>query len=684
MKQLFLIVLFCLSRLVAQVSPPDLRCLEVLPNGNVKLTWIPPADPGNFDSYEIFFSINRPSGYVPITSTLTSITTNTYMHVTTAATNQAVYYYMRMRYGSGGSSITQNSDTLGSIFLTAQTDFVNGRQIIKYYPLHEPGKLPSSATTYTLNKEYPLGTWKLLSVSSQTTYPDTITACRDSLNPNKTRANYLSILEDNSGCISTSNMLKADYVDIKTPERPYVDSISVLPDGSTALGWQVPIDKDIEKYNIQYESAGHQLIGSVPGRNSTSYTYTTPTANSHAVGVFVQAVDTCGNVSTVNYLIRTLFVRENYNRCAYQTTLRWNPYVWSDVNGVPVETLGKYKIYYSVNGSAFNVVGETTDTNFVHSGVDPGKNICYFIRVVNQRQTVTASSNRICFFSDQVQIPGYLYIKTASVLSDKSNVVKLYVDNSRSSQGISILRSENGTDFSTAGFVPYSGDAHYEFVDENVQPSTKNYYYKAFIIDSCGNLRNGSNLSRTILLKVREEENQIFNKQLSWTEYIGFSGNVSGYYIYRIVNGDVNKIPVGSTDALTLTYNDNIEDAGPQGAKVEYMVQAVEGISNAYGIMERSNSNPVPVYMEGAIYVPNAFAPAGLNKTWRPVTYFIDKSEYRVTVFNRWGKKVFETSDDTEAWTGADCTPDVYVYLISYKNSRGEYLNTKGTVTLIR
>lgn len=676
--------MLCVSRLLAQVNPPDLRCLEVLSNGNVKLTWIPPADPGNFYSYQIYTGISLTAPFTALNPNITSIATNTYVHATGAGTAQNVYYYMEMRYGTGGTNVTQHSATLSTIFLTGLPDLTNGTQDIEHNYICSP-KLPSSASTYTLYKEFPLGTWKTLSVSSQTLYPDTITTCKDTANPLATRMNYQVSLADNSGCFSISNLLIANYIDHRQPERPYVDSISVLPDGTTTLAWEVPVDKDIESYNIQYDAGGtHQLIDQVPGRNTTHYTYTTTTANANSIGVWVQAVDTCGNVSTVNYLVHTMFVRSTYDHCAYQTSLNWNHYIWSDINGIPVETTGKYKIYYSVNGSAFSVVGETTDTNFVHKGVDPGKNVCYFVRVVNQKQTITASSNRTCFFSDQTNIPHYVYIKTASVQDDHSNLVKMYIDNTQSSKGISVQRSEDGLNFIPIGFIATNGNADYEYVDEGVKPMNKSYFYKVFIHDSCGNQRTASNTCKTILLHVHEDESQIFTKQLSWSEYQGFGGGVSGYNVYRVIDDQVAPYPVGSTDPLTLTYTDNIEDAGQQGASIKYMVQAVEGISNPYGIKEQSNSNQVPVYMEGSIYVPNAFVPSGVNSKWKPITYFIDKNEYRVVVFNRWGHKVFETRNDSDTWDGNNCPADVYVYLIDFKNARGEYQQVKGTITLVR
>ncbi len=87
--------------------------------------------------------------------------------------------------------------------------------------------------------------------------------------------------------------------------------------------------------------------------------------------------------------------------------------------------------------------------------------------------------------------------------------------------------------------------------------------------------------------------------------------------------------------------------------------------------------------MEADVFIPTAFAPKGVNKVWKPVTHFVDKSDYNLKIYNRWGNLLFETNDDTVGWDGNGAPNDVYVYLIEYKNSRGEYTQLKGTFTLL-
>jgi gliding motility-associated-like protein len=247
-----------------------------------------------------------------------------------------------------------------------------------------------------------------------------------------------------------------------------------------------------------------------------------------------------------------------------------------------------------------------------------------------------------------------------------------------------VERSEDGSEYMNIGFIPFTGSPTYKFVDENVESVKKYYYYRAKVRDSCGNIRSVSNVARSILLKVEPDKENIFLKHLSWSEYIGFNAGVKNYLIFRAVN-DVGAFEqVGTTDSATTFFTDNIEEAAPLGARIEYVVKAEEGFGNIYDLADVSFSNYMPAYMDGRLFVPNAFAPEGKNKTWKPITHFIDRREFHVTVYNRWGQEVFDTGKNGEAWDGAGCPNDVYIYHITYKNSRAEYETVTGSVMLIR
>jgi gliding motility-associated-like protein len=87
------------------------------------------------------------------------------------------------------------------------------------------------------------------------------------------------------------------------------------------------------------------------------------------------------------------------------------------------------------------------------------------------------------------------------------------------------------------------------------------------------------------------------------------------------------------------------------------------------------------------IFIPNAFTPDGrFNKYFRvPPTISFNLTDF--SIYNRWGTKIFETSDITNGWDGTfqgnKCDMGTYVYIITGSDARGKVC-VKGSVTLIR
>ncbi len=94
---------------------------------------------------------------------------------------------------------------------------------------------------------------------------------------------------------------------------------------------------------------------------------------------------------------------------------------------------------------------------------------------------------------------------------------------------------------------------------------------------------------------------------------------------------------------------------------------------------------------EGTIWVPNAFTPNGdgINDI---VNVFGDCVRlHRFMIFNRWGEKMWDTTDIEQGWDGyfkGVLQPvGVYVYWVSYSSSnphRRVAKELKGSITLIR
>ncbi|PBQ34181.1 hypothetical protein CNR22_21210 [Sphingobacteriaceae bacterium] len=88
------------------------------------------------------------------------------------------------------------------------------------------------------------------------------------------------------------------------------------------------------------------------------------------------------------------------------------------------------------------------------------------------------------------------------------------------------------------------------------------------------------------------------------------------------------------------------------------------------------------------VFVPNVFTPNGDsdNDSFLPVLTGV--KHYELSVFNRWGTRVFQTTDYTMGWdgkfNGEESKNDVYVWKISVSSQTGEAKNLQGHVTLYR
>jgi gliding motility-associated-like protein len=90
------------------------------------------------------------------------------------------------------------------------------------------------------------------------------------------------------------------------------------------------------------------------------------------------------------------------------------------------------------------------------------------------------------------------------------------------------------------------------------------------------------------------------------------------------------------------------------------------------------------------VFVPKAFTPNvdGLNDIFRP---FVGEgiTEMEFSIFNRWGQKVFSTTEKGKGWdgnlNGSNQSSGVYVWILRYKtiNNPQEKI-LKGNMTLIR
>ncbi len=99
-------------------------------------------------------------------------------------------------------------------------------------------------------------------------------------------------------------------------------------------------------------------------------------------------------------------------------------------------------------------------------------------------------------------------------------------------------------------------------------------------------------------------------------------------------------------------------------------------------------SNTKTLAYEFYVYIPEAFTPNNDGVNDRLELYGLPTEKFTFKVFNRWGEKVFQTSDQNEFWNGrlvnGHIVEGTYVYRLNFYNSLGEIFTQQGSFALIR
>ena len=93
--------------------------------------------------------------------------------------------------------------------------------------------------------------------------------------------------------------------------------------------------------------------------------------------------------------------------------------------------------------------------------------------------------------------------------------------------------------------------------------------------------------------------------------------------------------------------------------------------------------------LECALYIPNAFSPNNSGKNDTQCLYGTACiSTMRMNIFDRWGNKVFESTDPKVCWDGTykgqALDPAVFVYHLSATMINGEQVERQGNISLVR
>jgi gliding motility-associated-like protein len=265
------------------------------------------------------------------------------------------------------------------------------------------------------------------------------------------------------------------------------------------------------------------------------------------------------------------------------------------------------------------------------------------------------------------------------------NQVDLYftLDSLADLLNLTIERGLDSVFFSPIATIAAPSDLSIEniYSDTTALSSQLSYYYRIIATDSC-NGSDTSSIAKTVLLTGYAFSDLSF--LVRWDEsYLDYA-LVNSYELYRDDGNGFNLVT--TVPETTLEYGEqNIPTVTPC-----YFVEAIDSLMLPNGIIDtiHSRSNVLCLNQPSQIYMPNAFAPEGKNNIFKPLLNIQNISSFNFSIFNRWGEKIFTSTDPDLGWdgkyNGAVVQQGAYAYQIVVTDENKKRIEAKGMVLVVR
>ncbi len=654
------------------IPAPPINCIQNNPGGGYTITWTPVADPnGTFVEYQIYSVQNG------LLTTISAIGSNSYTHV---GATQQTEYYIAVVSGCSGNAIRYGLHTT-SIHLDV-SDINPGTAELNW---NKPQTVPSTGMNnyYYIFREYPAGTWTMIdSVSyNTTTYSEIIDICSAHIN--------YQIRLKNSPCNYTSNIDGGEFDDQTPPDIPLVAQVSIdTLTGKTIITWNQNDQPDTYGYLIYIVDpiTGFLIeLDTVYGINNTSFSYLENYSDG-PLTYTVAAFDSCPSTTGAPFNLSardpdfhtTIFLNSAINVCNNSIMLDWSNYI-----GWP-QGVSNYQIFVKPENGNWYIDGNTSSTSY-ECVVQTGINYTFVVKANNGGGKFSFSNENFRMIKSGSR-PSHSYLHTATVVDDKFIKVEYSYGSGAYVSKIELHRMKSNGNYEMLQEV-LSPSQTTIFEDRDVDVHSKSYTYRVIYYDSCGRASSPSNIGQTVLLNIQTDDTKLLN-HLSWSPYDDFNGALMGYHIYRGIDGAYSGYPLATVPATERSYMDDMNSWDFKG-RVCYKVEAYEG-SNIFNYSQYSLSNEECTIVPPLIYIPNAFIPTGVNNEFKPVITNFDREHYRMTIFDRWGQVVFQTTEYNVGWNGkfdnskGEAEGGTYVYMVDVHDGGGDEIVKRGFVTLVR
>jgi gliding motility-associated-like protein len=509
------------------------------------------------------------------------------------------------------------------------------------------------------------------------------------LNPSFGGDVFVFLVNEQSCNVGAPIALTSDTLDNIVPQAaPAVRYLTVENDKATIF-WEPAANPEVSAYVI-YSNVNNfnTPIDTVLGRLNTSFTDLNSDPSNTIAVYRLRVLEFCeadtgllGNITpSYNSILLENSPEEPCNRA---TTLTWNGY-----NNQNIGVLGYIVEYSTDGGNTYTRKDSLSESarSYVFNGLEVNKSNCIRVRAVLPGG-LFSSSNLICIVGAGITPVENHYIQKINV-RPASIQLEYIADASAPFVELVLERSSNGQSFNvlTTGVSVQQPVAGGPFLIEDFSPliNRTSYWYRVTVKNVC-NSNYSTAPSKTIFL---EGENNGLDNLLTYDELIVDSSVVISYDLLT-VNG-TDTIVVGTAGSPGELKDEDVY-GNNQFAEICYVVRGTYSFGNnplrpAGDFTSLSNQvclKPLP-----QAFVPNAFAPEGTNKVFRPILSFASNENYLFEVFNRFGEKVFTSNKPGQGWDGnykgSSAALDSYLYYVTFTGLDNNTYNRTGYVILVR
>ncbi len=487
-------------------------------------------------------------------------------------------------------------------------------------------------------------------------------------------------MQSNYDC-PNATVLTSDTLDNLPPPVTPLINVSV-EDEFVRLNWQASNAPQINGYVI-YRLTDQGTVPIDTVFNSTSYLDTFAIPNEFSEVYSVAAIDQCGNTSALIASQQTIWLQSTLFPCSQTISLNWNLYEnWE--GGIEAQ-----EIWVRKNDAIAERIAVVMDdqTTYAFENIEDGVFYEFFINAVQRNTGISAKSNVSRVVAKIVNPVGNLLVKNVT-FTDNQEVELLWEWNPKADLAeVNIFRSSDNRSFQNIGnpdtTKPLANPANYLVTP--IHANEGKTFYNISTTDQCDSTQLSNYVSTIFLEGAAQPTNE---NLLTWTPYDSRIGTVNGYSIYKLVDNS-DPLFLGRIDGTKTTFSDPIATAADVGAC--YYVEADISVTFASSGIETpiSRSNTTCLTQMATIVMPNAFAPNGQNRLFKPTVLFRETIQnYQLAIYSRFGGKVFESTDVNFGWNGQkngkDMPAGTYTYLVRIEQKDGKQVEKVGVLVLLR